>query len=125
MGADEGGTEVETVAATARDEGFVDVDEGAEETDHLVGVEGGEGDALGGGVETGHVAVGTEESGFAVVVDVGFHAFEALEGVVEDAGGGVEGEVLVGGDVRGGPAGGGGPFDGEHVVCGGGGRGVC
>lgn len=35
---------------------------------------------------------------------------------MEDAGGGVEGEVLVGEDARGVPAGGGGPFEGEHVV---------
>jgi len=35
---------------------------------------------------------------------------------VEDAGGGVEGEVLVGGYAGRVPAGLGGPFDGEHVV---------
>lgn len=52
-----------------------------------------------------------------MVVDVGLHAFEAFKGVVENAGGGVEGEVLVGNDVRGGPAGSRGPFYREHMVC--------
>lgn len=36
---------------------------------------------------------------------------------MEDAGCGVEGEVLVGGYPWRKPAGGGGPFDGEHMVC--------
>jgi len=35
---------------------------------------------------------------------------------VEDAGGGIEGEVLVGGYAGGEPAGGGGPFDSEHMI---------
>lgn len=60
--------------------------------------------------------MGTEETGAAGVVAVGFHAFEAFEGVVEDAGCGVQREVLVGCDLGGCPAAGGGPFDGEHMV---------
>lgn len=52
-----------------------------------------------------------------VLVFVGFHALEAFEGVVEDAGCGVEGEVLVGSYSRREPARGGGPFYCEHVVC--------
>lgn len=54
----------------------------------------------------------------AVLVFVGFHAFEAFEGVVEDAGCGVEGEVLVRSYACGEPALGGGPFYREHVVWG-------
>lgn len=119
LGPDECGAEVEAVAALTWNEGFVDSDEGAEKLDHGVGVECGEGDALRRGIEACHVAVRAEEPGLAVVVDVGLHAFEAFKGVMEDAGGGVQGEILVGHDVRGGPAGGRGPFHGEHMVCGG------
>ena len=50
-------------------------------------------------------------------VFVGFHALEGCEGVVEYTCCGVEGEVLVGGYSWGEPAGGGSPFDAEHVVC--------
>lgn len=116
LGSNERGAQVEAVAAPTWDEGFVDRDEGAEELDHGGGVEGGEGNALRRGVEACHVAVRTEEPGLAVVVDVGFHALETFKGVVEDAGGRVEGEVLIRYDVRGGPAGGRGPFDREHMI---------
>lgn len=118
LGSDERGAEVEAVAAPTWNEGFVDRDEGTEELDHGGGVEGGEGDALRRGVEACHVAVGTKEPGLAVVVNVGFHALETFKGIVEDTGGGVKGEILVRCDMRGGPAGGGGPFDGEHMICG-------
>lgn len=92
-------------------------DEFRDEVDHGLGFEGGEGDAGGRFVEAGHVFIGAEESDLAGGVLVGFHAFETFEGVVENAGGGVEAEVLVGGYAGGEPALGGGPFDGEHVVC--------
>lgn len=101
------------------DEGSLEGHEARNALDHGVGVERGEGDSGGRGVETGHVAVGTEETDVAAGGEVGLHALEAGEGVVEDAGRGVQGEVLVGCDARGGPAGGGGPFDGEHMVWGG------
>lgn len=76
---------------------MIEGDEFRDEVDHRLGFEGGEGDAGGGIVETGHVLIRAEEADLPVGVLVGFHAFEAFEGVVEDAGGGVEAEVLVGG----------------------------
>ena len=79
--------------------------------------EAGESNTRAGAVEAGHVLVRAEEADLALVVLVGFHAFEAFGGIVEDAGGRVEGEVLVGGYSGRKPALEGGPFGGEHVVC--------
>ena len=47
---------------------------------------------------------------------VEFHPFEAFGCVVQDGGGGHEGERPVGTEFGGGPAGGGGPGGGDHVV---------
>ena len=117
LGADHGGAQVQRVAARGGDEALFHGGELGDEGGEGFAVEGGEGDARAGLVETGHVAVGAEEVDFARVwVLVGFHAFEGSEGVVEDAGGGVEAEVLVGGYSGLEPALGGGPFNGEHVV---------
>ncbi len=55
-----------------------------------------EGDACAGAIEADHVLLWAEEADLAVGGFVGFHAFKALGGVVENAGGRVEGEVLVG-----------------------------
>ena len=79
-------------------------------------VDGGQGDAGGGSVDALHVLVRPEEAHLASRVFVGFHAFEAGEGVMQDGGGGVEAEVLVWGYAGCQPALGCGPFDGEHVV---------
>lgn len=76
----------------------------------------GESDASGRFVHASHVFVGAKEADLVLGVFVGFHAFEAGEGVVEDAGCRVQGEVLVRGYPGGKPAIGGGPFYGEHVV---------
>lgn len=72
--------------------------------DHGGLVEGGEGDTSRGFVHSGHVLRWAEEPYAAGAVFVGFHAFETFECVVEDAGGGVEGEVLVGCYTSGEPA---------------------
>lgn len=71
-------------------------DEFRDQVDHWLGVDSGEGDASGRFVQSCHVLVRTEEANLPVGVFVGFHAFEAFESVVEDAGGGVEAEILVG-----------------------------
>ena len=47
---------------------------------------------------------------------VEFHAFEAFGCVVQDGGRGHEGEGAVGAEFGNGPAGGGGPRGGDHVV---------
>lgn len=64
----------------------------------------GEGDARGRFVEAFHVPVRSEEADLAGAVLVGFHAFEAFEGVVEDARCRVEAQVLIGCYARGEPA---------------------
>lgn len=88
-----------------------------DQLDHGGLVERREGDTSGGFVHASHVFCWAEEPYAAGAVFVGFHAFETFECVVEDAGGWIEGEVLVGCYAGGEPAFGGGPFEGEHVVC--------
>lgn len=80
------------------------------------GGKGWEGDVGGGFVEVGYVFVWVEEVDLVFGVFVGFYVFEVFEGVVEDVGGGVEGEVLVGEDFGGGLVGFLGLFYGEYVV---------
>jgi len=72
--------------------------------------EGGKSYARGGFVEADHIFVGSEKADLAFIVLVGFHALETLEGVVEDAGCWVKGEVLVRNNLGGKPTVGCGPF---------------
>ena len=69
-----------------------------------------ESDSGGGFIEAGHVLVGAEEANITIAILVGLHSLEAFEGVVEDAGCRVEGEVLVRGYSRGEPTRGGCPL---------------
>ena len=82
-----------------------------DEIDQRGGFDGREGDPCRGLVEAGHVLVRAEEPDLPFAVFVGFHALEAFEGVVENAGCRVKTEVLVGGDAGGEPAFGCCPFD--------------
>lgn len=114
--ADHGGPQVERIAALRWDEALVELGELGDQVDHGSRGEGRQGDASGGAVEALHVLVWAEEADLALGVLVGLHALEALEGIVEDARRGVEGEVLVWRDAGGEPAGCFVPLDGEHVV---------
>lgn len=62
------------------------------------------------------VVVGVEEVEFVVVVVEGFEVFEVFSGVVEDGGGGYEGERVVGFEFGVGLVFGGGLGDGDYVV---------
>ena len=117
LGADHGRTEVQGVTALLGDEAAVELDELGDKVDQGGRVESRQSDARGRLVEARHVLVRAEKADLAGLVLVRLHALEALEGVVEDAGGGVEREVLVGLDLGRVPAVLLGPFDGEHVVC--------
>lgn len=64
----------------------------------------------GGFIEAGHILFGAKEANIPSAVLVGLHPLEALEGVVEDAGCRVEGEILVRGYSRFKPTGSGSPF---------------
>lgn len=91
----------------------------AERDDHLLqllGVEVGEGDSLAGAAHALAVLVDAEEAQLVVVAAVEFEAFEALGGVVQDGGGGHDGEGTVGLEFGGGPAGFLVPGGGDHVV---------
>lgn len=114
--ADHGRAQVQRVAALGGDEALIELGEGGDQVDHGGRGEGGQGDAGGRPVEALHVLVRAEEADLALGVLVGLHALEALEGIVEDARRGVEGEVLVGRDVGCEPAGCFVPLNGEHVV---------
>jgi len=115
--ADQRGAEIQRVAPSGGDEPLLHGREARNQLDESLPVaDSRQADARGAVVQARHVLGGAEEGDGAVAVLVGFQAFEAFEGVVEDAGGRVEGEVLVGEDAWGVPAGGGGPFEGEHVV---------
>lgn len=94
----------------------VDGHENLDELLKLLGVETWQGDTEGGHEHALGVAVGAEEAELAVVAAEGLEALEALGGVVEDGGGGHEGERAVGLELGVGPALGGGPGDGDHVV---------
>lgn len=58
-------------------------------------VERRQGNSSGRLVESLHVLVWSEQADLSIAVLVGFHSFEAGEGIMEDAGCRVEGEVLV------------------------------
>ena len=96
LGADHCGTEVEGVASCGGDKALFRRNEARNEVDQGRGGEGWEGNPRAGAVEASHVLLRTEEADFTGRVLVGFHALEAFAGVVEDAGGWIEGEVLVG-----------------------------
>ena len=115
--ADHGRAKVQRVAALLGDEATVELDQLGDQVDQGGRVESGKGDAGGRLVEARHVLVGAEEADLAGLVLVRLHALETLESVVEDAGGGVEREVLVRLDLGRVPAILFGPFDGEHMVC--------
>lgn len=93
--ADERRPQVERVAPLLGDEALLELGELGDQVDEGGGREGGQGDAGGGPVEALHVLVRAEQPDLPVLVLVGLHALEALEGVVEDAGGRVERQVLV------------------------------
>lgn len=103
-------------SAVLRNESFVRMYEFRNQVDEGAGLEGWKSDSRSGAVESCHVLVWPEEAHLACGVLVGFHTLEALEGVVEDAGRGIEAEVLVWRYAWGEPALGGRPFYGEHVV---------
>lgn len=67
-------------------------------------------------VQAFHVLVRTEQPGSSVLILVCLHSLETLESVVEDAGGGVQAEVLVGDNARGVPAIGSGPLNCKHMI---------
>lgn len=55
-------------------------------------------------IQPSHIAIRPEKAQAPICSLISFHALERLEGVMEDAGCGIEGEVLVGGYSRGEPA---------------------
>lgn len=68
-------------------------------------------------IQSMHVLVGSKETYSSLGVFVCLHAFEALERIMEDAGCGVQREVLVGQYTGRQPTGGGSPLYREHMVC--------
>ncbi|KAK1848521.1 hypothetical protein CCHR01_08850 [Colletotrichum chrysophilum] len=118
LGTDHRRAQVQRVAPLIRDEVLLEVGELGDELDHGGGLEGGQSDTGGRLVEAGHVLVRAEESDLTALILVSLHALETLESVVEDAGRGVEREVLVGDDLGVEPSRFLVPLDGEHVVCG-------
>lgn len=93
--ANHGRAEVERVAALVGNELLLELGELGNQLNEGGGLKGGQGDAGRGLVEALHVLVWAEEAHIARLVLVGLHALEALKGIVEDTGGGVEREVLV------------------------------
>lgn len=117
LGPDHGGTQVQGEAALVGDLLGLELGELGDELDHAGGLKGRQGDAGRRLVEALHVLVGAEQADLALAVLVSLHALEALERIVEDAGGGVQGEVLVGNNLGALPSVVLVPLDGEHMIC--------
>jgi len=100
-----------------RNEAFFELAEALDKFNESITLEVGKRDASGRFVYACHVLVWSKEPDRPARVFVSLHALEALKGVVEDAGRGIEREVLVFRDARWKPSFRCCPFDGKHVVC--------
>lgn len=124
LGSDQSGTDVQVAArlVAGHPAGTVDGQQGNDELLQLGRLKQRQGDTAGRQVHTGTVAVGTEDAQLSIVTTVGLEALEALGGIVEDRSSGHEAQGTVGLELGSGPALGGSPVDGDHVVGADGGR---
>ena len=113
--ADGGGAEVKRVTLLGGDPALVHLDELLNTVEKVGIVEGGEAEAIHGGLETAHVHLGAEETNLALLANVSLHALEALETVVKAAALRGEGKVSEIGDEGGTPSSLLGPVNLEHV----------
>jgi len=116
VSADGCGADVKGVALPLGDPVAIDLDELLDALDELIAVEGWQEEPLAGCVHPRHVHIGAEQADVARLVDVGFHALEALQAVVKRAGSWRDFEVLVRADAGGVPALVRGPVHLQHMV---------
>lgn len=118
LSADEGRAEVEEVAGLVARQpaGTVDLEKSHDQLLKLGRGKGRQGDAAGGHVHAGAVAVGAEDAQAAVVAAEDLEALEALGSIVQAGCSGHEAEGSVGLQLGGGPALGGRPVGENHVV---------
>ena len=93
-------TDVEGRAGIARDPVLVDLDDGLDGLQRIVGIKLGQAQTLAGAVQTGDVLPGAEELHAAVGTAVSLHALEDLGAVVQDARGRGHRDGAVGHDAR-------------------------